>query len=136
MKIAIVSGYFDPLHIGHLDYLEQSKELADMLFVIVNNDEQAKLKKGKSFMNEDDRCRIIDSLKVVDKVWKSIDTDKTVCKSLIEILEWGYSAEYLFCNGGDGDIGAEAEVAKKYNVEVVTGLGEKIRSSRNYTGIE
>ena len=47
MKIVAVSGYFDPLHIGHLEYLERSKKLGDYLFVIVNSDYQAKLKKGK-----------------------------------------------------------------------------------------
>ena len=58
-KVVIVSGYFDPLHVGHLEYLRMASELGDQLLVIVNNDKQAKLKKGESFMSEKDRMEII-----------------------------------------------------------------------------
>ena len=54
-KVVIVSGYFDPLHVGHLEYLQMKSQLGDTLLVIINNDEQAKLKKGESFMNERDK---------------------------------------------------------------------------------
>ena len=81
VKVA-VSGYFDPIHIGHLEYLKMAKDLGDYLIVIVNNDYQSNLKKGKSFMNELDRVEIVKALKLVDEVFLSIDKDKTVCKSL------------------------------------------------------
>jgi D-beta-D-heptose 7-phosphate kinase/D-beta-D-heptose 1-phosphate adenosyltransferase len=58
MKIACVSGYFDPIHIGHIEYFKSSKNIADKLIVIVNNDEQSKLKKGKSFMDVDERIKM------------------------------------------------------------------------------
>ena len=58
-KVVIVSGYFDPLHVGHLEYLRMASQLGDTLLVIINNDEQAKLKKGESFMNEKDRMEIM-----------------------------------------------------------------------------
>ena len=77
-KISIVSGYFDPLHIGHIEYLELAKKQGEYLVVIVNNDKQAKLKKGKSFMSEQDRCRIILSLGIVDEVILSCNTDKYI----------------------------------------------------------
>ena len=68
MSIACVSGYFDPIHIGHIEYFKQSKNIADKLMVIVNNDEQAVLKKGKAFMPADERIKIIEELKCVDYV--------------------------------------------------------------------
>ena len=76
------SGYFDPLHVGHIEYLEMAKSLGDKLIVIVNSDEQAKLKKGKSFMQESDRLRIIKSLRCVDEAFICLDSDSSVCKSL------------------------------------------------------
>ena len=79
MKTVAVSGYFDPIHVGHLEYLKLSKELGDRLVVIVNNNHQCVLKKGKPFMDEDDRVKIVRSLKMVDEVFLSIDYDKTVC---------------------------------------------------------
>ena len=68
MSIACVSGYFDPIHIGHIEYFKKSKNIADKLMVIVNNDEQAVLKKGKAFMPADERIKIIQELKCVDYV--------------------------------------------------------------------
>ena len=94
-KIIAVSGYFDPIHIGHLEYLNEAKKLGDELHVIVNNDYQASLKKGKSFMGQDDRLEIVKSLKVVDKVILSIDKDKSVRETLIKVNP------DIFANGGD-----------------------------------
>lgn len=78
-KAVIVSGYFNPLHKGHIEYFKLAKAQADVLFVIVNNDFQRELKKSKEFMFEDERCLIINEIKVVDKVFLSIDKDKSVC---------------------------------------------------------
>ena len=73
-KIVCVSGYFDPIHVGHLEYFKKSKQLGDKLMVIVNNDDQAVLKKGKAFMPADERIKLIEEFKCVDIVVKSIDT--------------------------------------------------------------
>ena len=78
MTVVAVSGYFDPLHVGHLEYLEMAKQLGDKLIVIVNSDKQAELKKGKSFMNENDRVEIIGALKCVDEVFLSIDEKMSI----------------------------------------------------------
>ena len=75
-KVVITSGYFDPLHVGHLEYLRMAKKLGDKLVVIINNDEQAKLKKGKPFMAEKDRLEIVFALEFVDEVLSSNDIDK------------------------------------------------------------
>ena len=130
-KIVAVSGYFDPIHIGHLEYLNEASQLGDELHVIVNNDYQASLKKGRSFMREDDRLEIVRSVKVVDKVSLSIDKDKSVKKTLIQIKP------NIFANGGDQFQGSilEEEVCTKNNIQIIDGLGKKIRSSSKFTGI-
>ena len=132
MTVVAVSGYFDPLHVGHLEYLEMAKQLGDKLIVIVNSDKQAELKKGKSFMSENDRVEIIGALKCVDEVFLSIDEDKSVCKSLEAIKP------DIFANGGDRSLSEipETAVMEKYNIKMVDGLGEKIRSSSEITGIK
>ena len=132
MKVVAVSGYFDPIHVGHLEYLKMAKSLGDKLVVIINSDYQAGLKKGKSFMPEQDRLEIVQALRCVDEVFLSIDKDKSVCKSL------EYLKPDIFTNGGDRSLEEipETAVMKKYNIEMVGGLGEKIRSSSEITGIK
>ena len=127
-----VSGYFDPIHVGHLDYLKLAKQLGDRLIVIVNNNHQCTLKKGKPFMDELDRVRILESLSIVDEVFLSIDSDRSVCKSLEEIKP------DIFANGGDRATSEvpESVVCKKYNIKMVDGLGDKIRSSSSMTGLK
>ena len=88
MKKVAISGYFDPLHVGHLEYISLSRKLGDYLIVIVNNNHQCKLKKGKPFMDEKDRIKIVEALEYVDEVFLSIDKDKTVCKKYgIQLLD-------------------------------------------------
>jgi D-beta-D-heptose 7-phosphate kinase/D-beta-D-heptose 1-phosphate adenosyltransferase len=132
MKTVVVSGYFDPVHVGHLEYLKLAKDLGDKLIVIVNNNEQCVLKKGKPFMDELDRLEIVKSLKMVDDVFLSIDKDKSVCKSL-EILK-----PDIFANGGDRNTNEvpESIICKKYNIKMIDGLGNKISSSSDLTGLK
>ncbi len=126
-KITVaVSGYFNPLHIGHLEMINKAKKLGDRLVVIVNNDHQVKLKGSVPFMNQADRMKIVSAIKGVDKVFLSIDKDKTVIKSLAKIRP------DVFANGGDrksfGDV-PEYEVCQKLKIKMVDGLGKKIRAS-------
>ena len=127
-----VSGYFDPIHVGHLEYLKMAKELGDSLVVIVNNNYQCKLKKGKPFMDENDRLEIVKALRFVDEVFLSVDQDITVCKSLEAVKP------DIFANGGDRATSEvpETPICKKYNIKMVDGLGDKIRSSSNLTGLK
>ena len=132
MKTVAISGYFDPIHVGHLEYIKEARKLGDKLIVIVNNNHQCVLKKGKPFMDEKDRVIITSSLKDVDEVFLSVDHDKTVCKSL-ELLK-----PDIFANGGDRknyEI-PESAICKKYNIQIIDGLGEKIRSSSDLTGLK
>ena len=132
MKTVAISGYFDPIHVGHLEYIELSKRMGDYLVVIVNNNHQCKLKKGKHFMDERDRIKIVESIKGVDEVFLSIDSDKTVCKSLEKIKP------DVFTNGGDrhNQEIPESIVCKKYGIELLDGMGKKIRSSSDLTGLK
>ena len=127
-----VSGYFDPIHVGHLEYLELAKKLGNRLIVIVNNNHQCTLKKGKPFMDELDRVRIVKSLGIVDDVFLSIDNDKSVCRSLEELKP------DIFANGGDRfeSDSPESGICKKLNIKMVDGLGDKIRSSSSLTGLK
>jgi len=129
MKIVAASGYFDPIHVGHIEYLEKAKELGDKLIVIVNNDKQAKLKKGLSFMKQDDRMKIVESLKVVDEVFLSIDDDITVCKSLEKINP------DIFAKGGDrhSEEIPENKICTAMGIKIIDKLGEKIESSQDLT---
>ena len=132
MKTVAISGYFDPIHVGHLEYIELSKRMGDYLVVIVNNNHQCKLKKGKHLMDERDRIKIVESIKGVDEVFLSIDSDKTVCKSLEKIKP------DVFTNGGDrhNQEIPESIVCKKYGIELLDGMGKKIRSSSDLTGLK
>ena len=123
--IVCCSGYFNPLHAGHIEYFEKSKMLGNKLVVIVNNDKQAILKKGSSFMPENERLKIIRSLKVVDMAVLSIDEDKSVCKTLECI------SPNIFTNAGDqtNEKIPEKTICEKLNIKLVDGLGEKIQSS-------
>ena len=126
-KIVCVSGYFDPIHIGHIEYFKKSKEIGDKLMVIVNNDHQAELKKGKSFMPCKERMDIIKELACVDIVVPSIDTDRTVCQTLATVEP----KPHFFCNGGDQNNNTipETDVCIQRNIELRDGFGEKIQSS-------
>lgn len=83
--VVAASGYFDPIHSGHINYLREAKKLGDKLIVVVNNDKQAKLKKGHYFMPVSERKKILASIKYVDDVFVSIDNDRSVSKSLCKI---------------------------------------------------
>ena len=132
MKAIIVSGYFNPIHKGHLEYLNCAKAIADKLFVIVNNDHQRELKGSKEFQDEAERVIIISNLKAVDEVFLSIDKDRTVCETIRHISEkFGNEYELAFANGGDqsNESSPEAPICKELGIDLIDGLGEKIQSS-------
>ena len=131
-KLVIVSGYFNPLHKGHIEYFHSAKQHGERLLVIINNDNQRILKGSKAFMNEEERKLIINELKIVDDVLLSIDQDKSVIKS-IELVHSKFSKEYdlIFANGGDQSAKAipEKEICKKLNIDLIDRMGDKIQSS-------
>ena len=131
-RTIIISGYFNPLHKGHIEYFKNAKSLGDNLFVIVNNDKQRKLKGSKEFMLEDERVLIINELEITDKVFLSIDKDSKVSLT-IEKIHSMYSSktDLYFVNGGDqyNNNIPEAEICNKLGIQLIDGLGKKIQSS-------
>jgi cytidyltransferase-like protein len=121
MKIGIVSGYFNPVHYGHIEYINSAKENCDKLIAVINSDYQRELKGTKEFMDENHRSRIIFNLKSVDDVFISVDKDKTQCQTL-RYLKNKYKQDHLiFFNSGDRNssnlVTAESDVCKEIGIE-------------------
>jgi len=131
-KAVIVSGYFNPIHKGHLEYFHNAKAHADALIVIVNSDHQRALKGSKEFQDEEERMTIVSNFRVVDKTVLSIDKDRTVCETIAQIHK-DFSKEYdlAFANGGDqnNETIPERPVCERLGITLLDGLGDKIQSS-------
>lgn len=130
MKVVIVSGFFNPLHGGHLDMIEAARKLGDKLIVVVNNDKQQMLKKGQIILDEENRTRLMRALRDVDEVVLSIDEEPPVIQTLEKIALEHPDDELIFANGGDRDSDKmipEAEVCDKYNIKKIFGVGTDIR---------
>jgi len=131
-KAIIVSGYFNPVHKGHIEYFINAKKIADYLIVIVNNDFQRKIKQSKEFMLEDERIFIVKNLKMVDECYMSIDNDRTVINT-IDLIHNKLNHKYdlYFGNGGDqnNEIIPERDICEKLSIKLIDNLGEKIQSS-------
>ena len=130
------SGYFDPITVGHIEYFKKAKEFAGQdgkVILIVNNDIQATLKKGRPFMKDVDRMEILRSIKYVDEVILSIDKDRTVCETLSKLQGITH-----FVNGGDQSNQSipETKICDLLGIELVDGFGEKIASSSWLTGLK
>jgi|TARA_Y100001963_G_scaffold20188_1_gene25698 cytidyltransferase-like protein len=141
MKVSIVSGGFDPIHVGHIELFERARELSDELWVILNTDDFLTNKKGKPFMPFEERRKILKSLRVVDVVVPCIDKDQTVCKTLKKLKKTTSitDTELFFCNGGDrtnGENTPEHKICEKIGIKTVYGLGDKIQSSSWLTNNE
>jgi cytidyltransferase-like protein len=126
MRVA-VSGYFDPFHAGHLRYFQSARSLGDRLIVIVNNDRQAVLKKGFSYLPENERLEIIRAISYVDDAILSIDVDESVSATLETIKP------DVFANGGDrkNDEVPEADICKRLKIRMVDGICGTLNSSTN-----
>ena len=131
-KAIIVSGYFNPLHKGHLELFEKAKASGDELWVIVNSDHQRELKGSKEFMDENERLLIVNAIGIVDKALISMDKDKTQCATLGDLADqYANQYELYFANGGDqnNDSISEVFVCKEKGIGLLEGLGDKIQSS-------
>ncbi|MDP3735571.1 MAG: HAD-IIB family hydrolase [bacterium] len=126
-RTVAVSGYFNPVHRGHVALLEAARELGDRLVVILNNDLQVQVKGSVPFMSESERAAIISSLRAVDEVVISVDEDRTVRETLSRVRP------HIFANGGDRASAAdipEARVCERLGIEMVFDVGgDKVQSS-------
>lgn len=125
-KVVAVSGYFNPIHRGHIELFNEAKKLGDKLLVIVNNDKQVVLKGSTPFMDEEERCFIVGNCKAVDEVVLSIDNDKSICKTLEKVRP------DIFANGGDRKSNNIPEYAlcEELSIMMVFDVGgEKTQSS-------
>ncbi|WP_040479520.1 adenylyltransferase/cytidyltransferase family protein [Longispora albida] len=125
-SVAVVSGYFNPLHVGHVRMMREARALADMLIVIVNNDEQQILKKGRVIIRESDRAEVVENIRVVDKVLLATDRDGSVRDTLAEVRRLFPGDRIIFANGGDRRDAAsiaEADVCAELGIEIVFGVG-------------
>ena len=128
----VVSGYFNPVHKGHLELMEKAKALGDFLIVIVNSDKQREMKGSRKFMDEKERLRIVEALKPVDFAMISVDEDSTQNKTLTEAWAmFGRAFNMIFANGGDqtNESIPEAETCEVLGIKLIDGLGKKVQSS-------
>lgn len=129
----IVSGYFSPLHVGHLDMIEAAAGLGDRLIVIVNNNDQQVAKKGKLIIDEQDRLRLVRALRLVNDAFIAVDQDRTVSESIRLAATKYPDHRLIFANGGDRkpEFVPESTVCLECGVEMVFGVGgdEKVDSS-------
>ncbi|MDH3300785.1 MAG: adenylyltransferase/cytidyltransferase family protein [Acidimicrobiia bacterium] len=129
----LVSGYFSPLHVGHLDMIEAAAAEGDRLIVIVNNNDQQIAKKGKLIIDEQDRLRLVKALAVVDDAFIAVDNDRTVTESIRLAAQKYPDHRLIFANGGDRkpEFVPESAVCEELGVEMRFGVGgdEKADSS-------
>ncbi len=131
-KAIIVSGYFNPIHKGHIEYFNKAKANGDKLIVIVNSDYQRSLKGFKEYQKEDERVFVVSNTKSVDQVFLSIDQDRTVCETIRFIYQQlAKDYQLAFANGGDQNNNSipEVPICRELGIELIDGLGNKIQSS-------
>jgi cytidyltransferase-like protein len=134
-KVVIVSGYFNPVHKGHIEYFNNARACGDELCVIVNSDLQRELKGSKEFMKQEERLFIVENLRMVDHAVMSVDQDRTVCETIRLIHDSFKSKDsetvLAFANGGDqnNDTITERPVCEELGVELIDNMGDKIQSS-------
>jgi cytidyltransferase-like protein len=141
--IVINSGYFNPIHPGHIECMQLSKKLGDELWIIVNNDKQALAKRGvPSFQTQDTRMAIVDAIKHVDRVFLAIDeVDEkiSICQSLLKLSilareEFGSQTVVIFAKGGDRSLtnSPETQTCLDNNIQIIDGLGAKTHNSSDF----
>ena len=142
-KVILISGGFDPVHKGHIECIQNARELADEVWIGLNSERWLRNKKGKSFMSERERAFVMDNIKGVDWVYimnpkEHTDTtavdfiDASRQRYMREIGKWE-DGVMAFGNGGDRVAGGvppvEEDVCRGYGIDLVWGLGDKVQSS-------
>ncbi|MGV8162104.1 MAG: adenylyltransferase/cytidyltransferase family protein [Candidatus Nanoarchaeia archaeon] len=135
--LVIVSGYFNPLHSGHIKYFKRAKALGDELLVIVNNDEQVKLKGSKEFLDEKERLEIIKNIKPVDYTFLSKSKDKSVSSDFLIIKKRFKNQQLIFAKGADRNKDnlpeSEIKTCKKLKITIIFDVGGTHKSHKTKT---
>jgi D-beta-D-heptose 7-phosphate kinase/D-beta-D-heptose 1-phosphate adenosyltransferase len=128
--VVIVSGGFDPIHSGHIQYINEAKKLGDILYVAANTDEWLTKKKGKPFLNWTERATILSNLKTVDFIIEFDDSDGSAKDAILHIRERNPLAKIIFANGGDRTKNNIPEMdLKDDNLEFVFGVGGETKAN-------
>lgn len=131
-KIVIVTGGFDPIHSGHIRYIQESRKLGTKLIVGANSDDWLRQKKGREFMPWSERAAILESIRGVDEVWAFDDSDNSARDLIRQVRNANPKAKLIFANGGDRTKTnvPEQDIDDK-NLEFVFGVGgeDKANSS-------
>ena len=123
IKVSVVSGGFDPLHSGHIEYFKSAKAFGDILIIALNSDAWLVKKKGKYFLPFEERKIILENLKMVHSVISFDDDDSGSCTlGLLKIKEMYPTDEIIFCNGGDRNITNSIEQNIK-GIKHLSGVG-------------
>ena len=135
-KIIILSGGFDPIHIGHIKMFKAAKKMGNIVIVGVNSDLWLSRKKGKPFMLETERIEILKSIKYIDSILSFDDSDNTACDLIQKVIQiyQNDNVEIFFGNGGDrtSKTTPEIEFCNKNNIKMIWDIGGgKIQSSSN-----
>ena len=140
---ALVSGGFDPVHVGHLRMFQDAKKLSDKVIVLLNNDDWLIKKKGKPFMNQTQRKEILEEFESISQVIIQKSSEESSSFAIEEFAKNNKKKSICYCNGGDRNNTEnirEAVICKKLDIDLVFGVGgdEKIESSsklsKNYLG--
>ena len=126
MKTVAISGYFDPVHVGHLEYIKEAKKLGDKLIVGINSDDWLINKKGRPFMPMSERSEIIKNLAVVDAIVTFEDHDNSASGAIRKVLKKYPDNKIIFANGGDRTSSNILEMERfkdKPNVEFMFEVG-------------
>jgi cytidyltransferase-like protein len=122
-----ISGAFDPIHVGHIAYIQEASKLGDRLVIILNKDDFLMRKKGFVFRSFADRKEILENIKGVDQVIESIDEDQTVCKTL-KVLKPDIFAKGGYRTGPQNI--PEYDTCMEIDCKVITDVGGKKRTDR------
>jgi cytidyltransferase-like protein len=121
-RVVLVTGGFDPLHSGHIEYLKSARALGNILIVGVNSDAWLRRKKGRAFMPGPERIAVIENLKFVDHCILFNDDDGTAIEAIRNVKIMYPNSEIIFANGGDRTAENIPEMSEP-DVEFIFGVG-------------